>query len=227
MNECSFNSSDPFPLVEIEQISGANLREHSRAADTWLGFEIQKSEQLVLAQKYSEKLKSHETWVHLDVQIFSTPYLELRLILDLLNPQPGSLIADLGCGYCRLAFIIEEFYPLVKFVGLDCVGPRIVEAQRVFDIHKLENSQAHCADLLDLNQPLPKADCFFMYDFGSIEDVAQLLERLRIYRELTRKPFKLVGRGRRTLDCIESKHRGWLFKESPLWSNGEFAIFGS
>jgi hypothetical protein len=220
-----FNPHDPIPLADFDEAVSTQAREHAFEVDQWLGFKIEAVESQVCQRESLSKVKNHETWSHISSQVFSTPYLELRLILELLNPQPAEHFVDLGSGYCRLAFVLERYFKGVTFLGIECVALRVNEALRIFKSNNLTHADAICADLVDLNFEIPLGDYYFIYDFGTRDEIATLLEKLKTMRIRNQKKFKLVGRGQRTLGCIESQHRSWLFKEGPLWQQSEFAIY--
>lgn len=220
-----FNPQDPIPFVDFDEAVSTHARDHACEVDQWLGFKIEAIESQVCQQEKLGEIKSHETWSHVDSQIFSTPYLELRLILELLNPQPAEQFVDLGSGYCRMAFVLERYFKGVTFLGIECVELRVSEALRVFKLNNLDHAHVICADLVDLNFEIPLGDYYFIYDFGTRDEIAVILEKIKTMRVRNQKNFKLVGRGQRTLSCIESQHRSWLFKEGPLWQHSEFAIY--
>lgn len=219
----SFNPEDPYPLLDETEAVSLNARQHARSTDEWLGLQVLGCEEAIRA----EFRPSHqEIWAQTDPQVFLTPYLEFRLILSLLDPLPTSSIVDLGAAYCRLAFVMQRHYPEVNFVGIECVERRVLEAQRLFALHGLTRAQVLCADLTQSSFEIPIAEHYFVYDFGSRQDIAGLLERLR---EIQRrgKQFKLVARGLRTRECVEDLHRAWLFKEGPIYRESEFAIYST
>ena len=174
----SFEATDPFPLVSLEEAERQGAKDHAKSADAWLGFRIDDVEEGVRAARFGDELKRFETWSHISPQVFLTPYLELRYWLDRLAPRPGSVVADLGAGYGRMAFVLERHFADVGFVGIECVPARVAEATRVMRAQGLSRSTLITGDLTTPGFALPIADLYFVYDCGTREAVEFVIKRL-------------------------------------------------
>jgi hypothetical protein len=217
----NFNPGNPFPLLSLDELFSQRSKHHAKDADKFLGFEIEKVETEVRKERHQEALASFETWAHLDPQIFLTPYLELRYILEKIPLTKGETLVDLGCAYARLPFVLSHlFNNSVHFIGYDCVPHRIEESKRVTELHGISttlSTQNICAETFQL----PEAQHFFIYDTGTTSDVEKLLEKLRVLTSAS--PYKsLVTRGARIKQIIEQKHP-WLGEAAE--KNQNFSIY--
>lgn len=220
----------PNPLVEIETVKlRAMLEEHSALVDRWLGLDVERVErQLMLAGCRSKAPAASRTeqnlWIGLAPQRLLTPYIELRFILNRLSLDEGAVVADLGAGYARLAFVLLREFTGVKFVGYEYVGERVQEAKRVL-MRVATGSIARDFSTLhaDLTAPtfkLPRADAYFIYDFGSPEAINRILFLLK--RRSRETSFQLVARGKTTRTLIANYHADWL-TSLPVESPTKFA----
>jgi SAM-dependent methyltransferase len=210
-----FHDQDPFPLT-----SGTSYEEeklHSGLVDSWLGFDIAKIEAgLAPAPDHQER------WEKKGNGVFSTPYSELRRILQEISPKAGDLVVDLGAGYGRMAFVLEAHFPGVKFLGLELAPERVSEGQRVMAAKGLKNSQLLCADLLVATPPT--AEFYFLYDYGTRAAIEKTLVDLRGLAK-TQK-IVLVGRGRAVRDAVERAHP-WLGAVVEPQHSAHYSIYRS
>lgn len=218
-----FSPENPFPLLDEHLIFRQATKQHAKEADTFLGFAITAIENEVKSLRHSPELSPFETWAHLDPQIFLTPYLELRYLLSLLPLKTGESIADLGCAYARIPFILHYFYPTCHFYGLDCVPHRINESRRVGALHGLKNLHLECTDVSALSFGLPQAEHFFIYDTGTTSDVERIAQKLRArINEKNSRVKSLIARGARIGQALKTAHP-WL--PEPAHTNQNFSIY--
>jgi hypothetical protein len=106
-----------------------------------------------------------------------------------------------------MAFVLKRHAPSVRFIGIEYVEQRHLEAKRLAELHGLENANLICADLSSDDFVLPVADVYFIYDFGSKPAIRKTL--LQIQEIAFNRPITVVGRGRSSRDLIE-KENPWL-----------------
>lgn len=150
----------------------------------------------------------HQTWVGLDPQTLNTPYAELDLACDLLNPKTGETFVDLGAGYGRLGLVLAEKYPGVKFIGYELVKERVEEGNRILGGEKLFTQ-----DLMSETFVLPVAEYYFLYDFGKTEHIRKIMKQFEKLADSHH--FKLVARGKGSRSIIDFEHP-WLTCQSVL-----------
>ena len=194
-----FDPLEPFPY--INDFTYAQAKEHARQVDQWLGFNCQEIENQI--QKQERTKENQELWVGLDVQSLQTPYIELRNLLRKLEIKENELVVDLGCAYARLAHVMKAHYPHAKYLGLEIVKERVLEAQRVLGI-----CQSQTIIQQDLNQSVPPiAEHYFLYDYGSNAAISKTLNDLL---EISRhKKIQVIGRGKASRSLIHRDHP-WL-----------------
>lgn len=211
-----FSSSNPFPLVRFtDKINTeARMRAHSDQVDAYLGLQIEKVEKKLRAEGCRLKASvlpegKQELWIGLAAKRFLTPYTEIRAILSLLKPKPGSTIVDLGAGYGRMGFVIGKHYPKIKFIGYEYVGERVKESKRC--LKRLDHPLVKFkhADLSSMEFQPVIADYYFIYDYGTEEAIKKTLVDLKKIAQ--EKPITVVARGRDSRDFIEEYHP-WLSK---------------
>lgn len=211
-----FELKNPFPLLESYSYEAA--KKHAALVDNWLGFKIQNVESTFSRDLQTEH--QQELWIGLDPQAMLTPYLEIRTMLDWVQPIEGDTIAELGAGYARMAHVIKAHYPNVFYKGYEYVEARVIEARRVLG----EDSFCEIihADLTDDLFQLPKASVYFIYDFGSQSGIRKILKSLQ---SLARShAFKVIGRGRATRQIIE-REEPWLSQVVPPRHHSQFSVY--
>jgi len=216
-----FDPENLFPVLESNFSFDLAARDHSKKVDAFLGLDVESIEQLL---RESKILCDRETWKHSDPQVFLTPYVELRFILELLKPRAFETIVDIGAAYCRMAFVIEKHFPDVLFRGYEFVSARVAEAQRLFVLNNFRRSKVECRDVNHVEFKLLPEEYYFIYDFGSRTEISSFLTRMQNLHG-TGKSFTLIARGNRVRDCVEGEHRKWLHKSVQLPRNCEFAIY--
>jgi hypothetical protein len=111
------------PLTREEEWSYSDEKKHAELLDQHLGLEIEKVEALIAHKEIFGK----EAWVGLNPQSLLTPYTELRRMLDLLKLKSGDLVVDLGAGYGRMGWVIENYFSSSNFKGFEIVEERVGE----------------------------------------------------------------------------------------------------
>ncbi len=230
-----FDPSDPFPLIAGKGISYPDEKLHAAHVDKWLGFQTEAVE-TKLAQSDIANEQDREFWLGKSVQTFSTPYTELRSIIEDLRPvladQNAPTIVDLGAGYGRLAHVMDAHIPHVRFIGYELVRERQAEGQRVIEQRRLKLAELIYQDVTTLDFETLTASVFFLYDFGSREDVETCMEILK--RLARRTTITVVGRGGRSREVIEKLHP-WLSQvvkplhrdHHSVYSSGEKSVENS
>jgi hypothetical protein len=202
------------PGAEGEAIPYAEAREFSRLLDLKLGIRVLETEARILAEHPATP------WAGLDSETLQTPYPELRRMLRMLAPEPGSRIVDIGAGYGRMGLMVARFYPGVEFVGIEVSRERFVEGRRMLEgrprIHWIHG------DVTASGFEFPEADHYFLYDFSGIEPLYRVLDRLKAVAR--KRPLSVIGRGRRTRDQIE-RNEPWLSGVIPPEHHGTFSLY--
>ncbi len=217
-----FSTIDPYPLLQPDAQSYAEAQAHAHLVDQWLGLPIE----LIESQLFAPANDQIQTWVGLKPQALLTPYTEIRSMLERLKPQTGDTFVDLGCAYARMAFVQAAHYPQTRFVGYELVEPRLQAARdRLAQHAPAEFSYVlECRDIAGPDFALPDAQAYFLYDFGTRQQISTILERLRSLA--ARFSIRVVGRGRRTRDLIEQEHP-WLSQVHRPEHAGHFSIYFS
>lgn len=226
-----FSSRNPFPLIRKndKSITDARIRAHSDQVDAYLGMQIEQVEKKLRADGCRLEAstfpgKPQELWIGLAAKRFLTPYTEIRTILSLLKPKPGSTIVDLGAGYGRMGFVIGRHYPKNKFIGYEYVGERVKESRKCLKRLNHPLVKFRHADLSSLEFRPVTADYYFIYDYGTPEAISKtLIDLKKIAQE---KPITVVARGRDSRDFIE-RHHPWLTKWELPKSYIYFSIYES
>lgn len=213
-----FRRDDPFPLLQPGEASYGEEKVHSAAVDHWLGIRVEVSE-----GEIEDPGDGAQRWLHVPVETFLTPYSELRRMLEVVKPTPGSLVVDLGAGYGRLGFVVER-HTQARFLGLELVPERVSEGQRALARFGAARAQLEVADLAALDFVLPEADLYFVYDYGTRAAIAKTLGDLRAIAR--RRPLTVVGRGRAVRDAIE-REEPWLSAVVAPEHHGNFSVYRS
>lgn len=183
---------------------------HSRYVDQLLGFNILITEEQINHSLY----QGLESWDGLSADQLQTPYDELLLMTQFLQLHDDEHIVDLGAGYGRLAFIIAQQNPRVKFSGLELVSERVECGNRIFKQHDLPNALLIEQDLLKTELKEYAADVYFLYDFGQKEHLKIVLDQLD---ELAvKRDFRLVARGRGVRSLIHYSYPRFCHAIDPI-----------
>lgn len=207
-----FRPADPYPLVNLERHTIAEMKAHAAETDSWLGLDTARVEDGLAkagsrARAPGANAEQQRLWFGLDVQSLMTPYCELRFLLEKLRPRPGDHVVDMGAAYGRMAFVLERHFPGVAFTGYEYVGERVAEGLRAFKRQRLVSSRLEHADLTAPGFAPAPAKIYFIYDFGSLKAIEKALYDLR--RHAGRAPLTVVGRGRHSRMLIAERHP-WL-----------------
>jgi hypothetical protein len=181
-------------------------KEHSKHIDDLLEFKIDEIESSLINFKSDfQKLSTKKFWIGLDSQIFQTPYDELFMMAKFLKPSLGEVWVDLGAAYGRMGIVLELCFNEVSFIGYEMVLERVNEGNRIYQQLNLMKSQLLSADIAADDFLIPDADLYFIYDFGSREDIYKILEKLQTIAR--KKKVRVVARGRGI--------RQWILKDCP------------
>jgi hypothetical protein len=203
--------------VENKDLSYKELQWFSARFDEKLGFNIESVEKSLIdkakkqfpqgnQRSWGKSLyNGSETWIGLNPDQLQTTYGELYEALKFINPKKEQIFCDLGAGYGRLGILIGLLFKKVRFIGVEIVEQRVLEGNRVFDCLSLSQSELINGTLGKI--PLPFADYYFLYDFGSVVEINAVLEL--ISKNLRDGPVTIIARGRGVRSIINNKHH-WL-----------------
>lgn len=206
---------------------------NSADLDRSLGFHVHSIEKSLLIQAqllrpdgnhhiWGECLhQGNQSWVGLDPETLQTPYHELKDMCSLLKLTPGSMVVDLGAGYGRLALVLEALHPGVSFLGFELVKERVLEGQRIFKEQGLVNSRLLEQDLMQESFSLPKAQAYFLYDYGKVSHIRHTLNQLGQVAD--QKNFKLIARGKGIRSLIDFDFP-WLH---PIIHRNHFSLYST
>lgn len=224
-----FDPNDPFPLVSSGNYE--DEKNHAAKVDAWLGFDVESIERRLRAggegtskEPYATSGRPREFWLSKSVQTFSTPYTELRAILEEIRPLAGETVVDLGAAYGRMAHVLDRHFPEASFDGYEIVRERQEEGQRVMNLRRLARASIQCRDVTQIDFSTSAASVYFIYDFGSREDVEIAVENLK--RAANRKTLTVVARGGRSRDIIEKNHP-WLSQVISPIHRAHYTIYRS
>jgi precorrin-6B methylase 2 len=145
-------------------------------------------------------------------------------MLSSLDLKAGQTIVDLGAAYGRMGLVLAAFNEGVSFMGYEVSPERVQEGNRINDQLGANQIQLLQEDISHTSWTLPDADVFFIYDFGDLESIVRVIDQLK--KMASKKPIRVVGRGRRTRDQIE-RHEPWLSQVNLPLHCGNFSIYRS
>lgn len=222
-----FNPDDLFPLLLPHEKSYTHEQIHSQKVDEHLGLKTVLTEETISNQyAINEKRNSQgmptQYWIDLPVEALLTPYSEIREILEKLNPQKAQTVIDLGAGYGRMGFVMAKHFPHAHFIGYEVISERVNEGSRTLKKHGCTNAQLLFQDLTDPEFTLPRAEYYFLYDFGSKQAIRKILNDLQIIART--QPITVIGRGRSSRDTIE-KGCPWLSQVHPPQHFEHYSVY--
>lgn len=212
------NQSDFFKCPE-----NLHSRAHSCIIDYLLGLESKDIENKLVFDKKENPRQTYNvlsTWIGLHHQTLQTPYHDILQIGQTLLPLKPKLIVDFGAAYGRIGFVLNTILPETEFLGLEIVEERIKEGNRILKEYNKKNVQLISKDILSKNFEIPKADIYFIYQFGQINEVNALLKSLA--QKFKKEEFLLIIRGDEVRDLISNSFP--IFSESispvhqPPWN---------
>lgn len=226
MPSIPFDPENLFPLYKENDFPYDEEKLHAELVDDALGFELEFTEKEIFLSNREDpvRLAGHQTWNGFSPQTFQTPYTEIRRMLEVLHPNEGATIIDLGCAYGRMAFVIGRHYPGVHYMGYEIVEERVGEGERCLEKFHFKNVQLIHENISSVDFSLPVADFYFMYDFGLRGEIAEILSKLKVIAG--EHKITVVGRGRATRDAIEREHP-WLSEVVKPQHCGNFSIYRS
>lgn len=210
-------------------------REHSKLIDRKLGFKILKIEQKLIKQYKPFYMTAEsdgdkkpfddgaEAWIGLHPQILLTPYSEIDKILTAIRSFNIKSITDFGCAYGRIGIVAAALFPGCKFIGYEIVAERAKEAQRVLDTLDHSNHEIYTHNILDDDFILPKTDVYFIYDFGHVEHIKKILNKLVMM--MSSHDFILIARGDEVRSIIQMYYPSFYVRHRPLHKKGWSVFF--
>lgn len=239
-----FDPANPFPLLENSERAYVDEKRHAQEVDRWLGLNIDDVEAAIkslaqdgqlVAREEAGRSAEQELWIGLEPQALQTPYTELREALERVQPQPGSLVVDLGAGYGRLAHVLFRHFPTVQFLGYEILAARCEEGVRVIDEQLVRRGGAKSEQYrlvdVDLAQIVPEpAEIYFLYDYGhrdavrkTLRDLAEIAGRAG---DAAAHSIAVIGRGRLSRHLIETEAL-WLSQVVPPQHFDRYSIYRS
>ena len=208
----STNSCDKQKVLDLIRepwSSYAEAKRRSEEIDQIIGYDIRTCEQEIQGLQSGKK-----DWSELSPQIFQTPYPELAEIVQMFTTNHSLRWVDFGAGYGRLGLVLGLLRPQDSFCGFEFVEQRVRLGALILDKWANQQTRLFFADLNSQDFMPPEADLFFVFDFGTPQDIHSLLVRLR--QRAPRQPMTVIGRGRATRHLIATEHP-WLSQvEEPL-----------
>jgi glycine cleavage system protein P-like pyridoxal-binding family len=89
------------------------------------------------------------------------------------------------------------------------VPQRVDEGNRLLNRHHCDNARLIQQDLSNKAQTLPLGDCYFIYDYGTLEHIRWTMAQLQNLSEIHR--FQVMARGQGIRSLIDMAHP-WLHK---------------
>ncbi len=178
-------------------------KEISKDIDGLLGFNCPTIEKSLIQQELKQE------WIGFDIQIFQTPYSEILEMLEFIKPKECDHWIDFGAAYGRMGIVMGLFYPQMKFTGYEINQARVDEGNRIYRQWQLTNSNLQCLDISHPDFQIESANIFFIYDFGTREDIYILLNKLK--EKALKQSIKVITRGR---GC-----RQWIMLDFPWLAN--------
>ncbi len=163
--------------------------------------------------------EGNQTWVGLHPESIQTPYSELLRMTEKLNLKPGAKVVDFGAGYGRLGILLHKLHPDVNFHGIEYVPERVAEGKRVYELQGMDPKRISCGDLTAIDFFPESADHYFVYDFGKVPHIRDLLQKLS--RVADSKKFTVTGRGKGIRSLI-SHEFPWL---TSFYDEENFSIY--
>ncbi|MBL7546173.1 MAG: hypothetical protein JNL11_20300 [Bdellovibrionaceae bacterium] len=194
--------------ILIPQPNYAAAKIHAKIIDDRLGLQCEKIESEINSELNKDKLGpslGQNFWYGLDIQSLQTPYSEIVEMIHFIKPKSDDTWIDLGAGYGRMGITLGLIAPDVNFIGYEYVQPRVDEGNRVLQQLSFTQAQIKHMDISKEDFQLPQAQLYFLYDFGSREDVYKIFEKLK--SEAKNKPIQVVARGRGV--------RNWILMDCP------------
>jgi hypothetical protein len=203
----------------------AAAKVHAQRVDELLGFVCEPIEdQLFEANSDSIISSPRQFWYGLELQAMQTPYSEILEMVRHLRPQSGDLWVDLGAGYGRIGILLGFLHPGVRFRGYEYVLDRVLEGQRIFKQWNLADVELRQADLATDDFVVEPAEVYFLYDFGSRDDIYKVLHKLGVVAR--HKKIKVIARGRGVRSWILMDFP-WLYDVEPPEHFSTWSLFKS
>ena len=193
--------------------------EDCEKTDLLLGLEVNRIELHLLSlaknnlpegniSNWGKSLHDAQSWVGLHPQTLLTPYQELLWMCECVKDTKGHVV-DLGAGYGRLGLVMQQCLPDAFYTGVEIVNERVEEGNRIFNLLGCEKARLISADLASDRYELPMGDCYFIYDYGTLDHIRWTMGQLQNLSDIHR--FQIVARGKGIRSLIDAAHP-WLHK---------------
>ncbi len=211
--------------LKIVPVDYAAAKKQAKVLDDLLGYECDPIEDVLFEANHETLFSSpRQFWYGLDLQTLQTPYSEIVEMVQHLKPQPEELWLDLGAGYGRMGIVLASLCSQIKFVGYEYVQKRVDEGNRIFKKWNFFFARMKQADLAAPDFELEPADLYFLYDFGSKDDVYKIIKKLQDLA--LKKPIRVVARGRGVRNWILMDFP-WLYDINPPEHFANWTVFRS
>ncbi len=157
---------------------------------------------------WGKSLHEAQSWVGLHPQTLLTPYQELMWMCESVKDVKGHVV-DLGAGYGRLGIVMQQMLPHAFYTGVEIVKERVDEGNRVFELLGCKKARLIAADLATTTYELPMGDCYFIYDYGTLDHIRWSMGQLQNLADI--HCFQIVARGSGIRSLIDAAHP-WLHK---------------
>lgn len=213
-----------------------NIQAHSDYIDQQLGLDVPQIELALLEraikldpegsmQTWGRMLHDGaQTWVGLSPHTLLTPYDELSRMCEKLEIGENGHLVDLGAGYGRMGFVLNEFRPSAYFTGIECVPERVNEGNRIFARHDLSRARLIEDNLFREDFTLPLGDAYLIYDYGNIEHIRWTMGQLQNLAGIHR--FQVVARGDGIRSLIQYAHP-WLADMGSPYHDENFSVYSN
>lgn len=205
--------------LQIPSLFESLTPEECQRTDLALGLEINQIELDLLAKaqalmpqgdvsSWGKGLHDAQSWIGLHPQTLLTPYRELAWMCECVKDIEGHVV-DLGAGYGRLGMVMQNKLPAAFYTGVEIVRERVDEGNRIFGLMGSEKARLIAADLASDSYELPMGDCYFIYDYGTLDHIRWTMGQLQNLADIHR--FQIVARGTGIRSLIDAAHP-WLHK---------------
>lgn len=137
-----------------------------------------------------------------------TYYRIIKRFLQIVRPQEGSVVYDLGSGHGRVIFTGALTHPAATFKGIEYVGDRVRDCNELREKLGLEDAHFIQGNVRDKDVDFSDGDIFYMFNPFSESTLIEVMDKLSV-----------VGRQKRILVATWAMEYGAgkkVFENIPL-----------